>query len=152
MDIAIAASKDEREAAYALRHVVFVEEQGVPVELEIDEHDETDAIHYLGRVNGDLVATARIRLLEERGGRCLKIQRVAVDRNQRGQGLGHLILKRMIADASEMGDVRSVVLDAQTDALRFYEALGFDAVGPIFDDAGIPHRHMVLKFNGQTES
>ena len=134
-----AVTPADRETCYRIRLTVFVEEQGVPVEEEIDGHDETDAAHLLGLEDGRAVATARA--VPFGGGS--KIGRVAVLRQARGRGHGAALIRHLIARAQADG-VGPVVLDAQVDALGFYERLGFVAQGGVFDDAGIPHRRMVL--------
>lgn len=127
----------DRELCYRIRTVVFVEEQGVPVAEEIDGHDETDAVHVLGLEGGRAVATART--VPHEGG--AKIGRVAVLKHARGRGHGAALIRHFV----ETAEGGPVVLDAQVDALGFYERLGFAAQGPVFDDAGIPHRRMVLQ-------
>ncbi|MEL7274643.1 MAG: GNAT family N-acetyltransferase [Pseudomonadota bacterium] len=138
MEIIQATQRHQRQAAYALRHAVFVEEQNVPVELEIDEHDETDALHFIALEQGQVVGTARIL----RKGSIAKIQRVAIAKENRGIGLGHQLMGHLMDYAKTMDRITSIVLDAQTDALPFYEKLGFVSEGDVFDDAGIPHRTM----------
>jgi len=137
-EIKIPASKDERRSCYRLRHIVFVEEQNVPVELEIDEHDETDAIHFLGAWSGEDAAAARMIIT----GDTAKIGRLVVLKPYRGKQLGHKMMQAMLDHAWQNPTVTQVVLDAQTYALPFYERLGFEPVGEEFMDAGIPHLRM----------
>lgn len=119
-----------------IRHAVFVDEQGVPPELEQDEWD-ADAVHLLATLSdGSQVATAR---LLSNG----HIGRMAVLAPYRNQGIGTQLLERLIALARQQGLVQ-VFLNAQQQALPFYAGFGFHAVGEIFDDAGIPHRRMVM--------
>lgn len=132
--VTLATTEADREACFSLRKDVFVEEQNVPVELELDEYDAT-ATHFLMRdANGAPVATAR--LLNKHG--LAKIGRVAVLKAVRGQGLG-LELMRAVLDEARRQGFREAVLDSQTYAILFYERLGFVAEGDEFDDAGIPH-------------
>ena len=133
--IEAATDAADRELCYRIRMVVFVEEQGVPVAEEIDARDEADAMHVLGLEDGRAVATARC--VPHEGG--VKIGRVAVLKHARGRGHGAALIRHFIGQANG-----PVVLDAQVDALGFYERLGFVARGPVFDDAGIPHRRMAL--------
>ncbi|MHB1301460.1 MAG: GNAT family N-acetyltransferase [Burkholderiales bacterium] len=126
--------------ALELRKEVFVFEQGVPLELEIDEMDET-AIHFVLLLEGEVAAT--LRLLPQDN--CVKIGRVAVRKDFRSMGIGTLLMKRAIEHAIREG-FPEAVLDAQHDSMRFYEKLGFSAEGEIFMDAGIPHKGMRLKF------
>lgn len=125
-------------ACLALRHEVFVEEQGVPVELERDEYDAV-ALHLLARLDGDPVGTARLILK----GRTGKIGRVCVLRTARGQGIGAALIRAAVEELRARGLGRAM-LGSQVHAIPFYEGLGFAAEGPVYDDAGIPHRDMTL--------
>ncbi len=120
-----------------LRRRVFIDEQGVPEADEIDELDEV-AIHLLARVDADPAGTARL-LLDGRAG---KIGRVCVLRAQRGHGLGRALMLASVGVLRGRG-ASEARLGAQVSALGFYAGLGFVARGPVFDDAGIPHRTMV---------
>ena len=128
------------ERCIALRIAVFVVEQGVPLEEEVDAHDHADAVHLAAIEDGRVVGTARYVVWRQHA----KIGRVAVARTHRGTGLGAGLMGAVMQRAREAG-IASMVLDAQTYALGFYERLGFAAEGPVFDDAGIPHRRMWLR-------
>ena len=121
----------------ALRRTVFVEEQGVP---EADEWDDLDgeAIHLLAWQDGRAVGTARLLLKAGTG----KIGRVCVLANARGAGLGAALIRASMDVLRTKPGVTRVMLGAQTHAIGFYEKLGFAVCGPIYDDAGIPHRDM----------
>lgn len=126
-------------ACHALRRTVFIEEQNVPEADEMDDLD-TDAIHLLATDDDDRpVATARLLVRDDIG----KIGRVCVLADQRGTGLGAALMRAAI-DALAARGVRQVRLGSQTHAMGFYEKLGFVAEGPVYDDAGIPHRDMAL--------
>ena len=140
MSIIHAESSEEKAACYDLRHKVFVEEQGVPVDLEIDEYDETIASHFLGLIKGKPVAAARICVF----GDMAKIQRVVIHKDHRGRSLGRELMQHLIAHARQKRLAPTIALDAQTYATRFYESLGFSESGDIFDDAGIDHIRMVM--------
>lgn len=122
-----------------LRRVVFILEQNVPLELEIDGLDD-EARHLLVTHNGVPVGTARLLSDGDTG----KIGRVCVLMGARGLGLGAALIRAAVAVFRSVPGVRCVKLGAQVHALGFYEALGFVAEGAIYDDAGIPHRDMVL--------
>lgn len=125
------------EACRALRRAVFIDEQAVPEAEEWDGQD-ADAIHLLAFADDRPVGAARILLKGDTG----KIGRVCVLAQARGTGLGAaLILAALDLLRSRPGITRAK-LGAQTHAIGFYEKLGFIAVGPIYDDAGIPHRDM----------
>ena len=117
-----------------LRVRVFVEEQGVPAEIE---RDALDAVcrHAIARdAGGRVIATGR--LLPDG-----HIGRMAVLRTARGAGVGGAVLQALIAEAARRG-LPEVALNAQTHALAFYLRHGFEAVGEVFMEAGIPHRAM----------
>jgi predicted GNAT family N-acyltransferase len=129
-----AVSDAERALGRELRHAVFVAEQGVPVDVEIDGLDEV-CQHFLVRSGEDAVATARARATE----RGWKLERVAVAQPYRRRAVGRLLVQRMLADAPA-GSV--VYVHAQESALGFWERLGFVADGPRFVEGGIGHRRM----------
>ncbi|NKB51178.1 MAG: GNAT family N-acetyltransferase [Rhizobiaceae bacterium] len=139
MVIEEAKTLEDKQTCYRLRHIVFVAEQGVPVELEIDEHDEDGAYHFLGRVEGAPAATARICVFGDKA----KIQRVVVMKQFRGMKLGRALMMHLIGFARDNKLAPQIALDAQTYATSFYQSLGFVISGNEFDDAGIPHIHMI---------
>lgn len=125
--------KAAREEASRIRFAVFVEEQGVPQEIEIDERD-ADCIHAIARLEGRAVGTGR--LLPDG-----HVGRMAVLRECRGTGVGSRLLESLIEAARRRGD-REVVLSAQVHAMPFYARHGFAPVGSVYEEAGIPHRDM----------
>lgn len=132
----------EREAVFAIRMTVFVEEQGVPPEEELDAYDVT-AKHFLVRIANDpapsgIVGTAR---LLDKGHGTGKIGRVAVLREHRGKGLGALMMQRVEQEARASG-YTELILEAQCYAIPFYEKLGYFAEGDVFLDCNIEHRLM----------
>ena len=130
-----------REAAYAIRHAVFVEEQGIPVELEIDDHDPI-AEHVLAFVDGRYVATARVYLDEQDPSKA-KIGRMAVLKDFRGQGIGTALLGEAIRVGMMQG-ASVFELHAQQSAAPFYAKLQFKPDGASFDEVGIAHQRMRL--------
>ncbi|MFL2099249.1 GNAT family N-acetyltransferase [Desemzia sp. FAM 23991] len=124
--------------ALSIRKKVFVEEQKVPMDLEIDELEDK-TLHVVGYSNHAAVATAR---MYEKSPKTYKIQRVAVDSDLRGQQLGAQLMHEVGRYAAQLGG-EAMVLDAQDYAIPFYEKIGFqitDSEG--FMDAGIPHHSM----------
>lgn len=140
MNIVLVTDAQGLAACHSLRREVFMGEQGVSA---IDEWDglDGDCLHFLAADSNGPAATLRLRPL----GRVMKIQRVAVARRHRGTGLGQRVMQAALDHARSVG-ILSVELEAQTHALGFYERFGFLAEGPEFDDAGIPHKRMVLHF------
>ena len=132
------ANSEWIQQAFDLRHEVFVVEQRVPLELEIDEYDPS-ATHLVMLQGDEVVATLRLVPYGDK----IKIGRVAVRQQLRRQGLGTQLMLRGIRHAVESG-FRTVFLDAQVDSMPFYQGLGFIEEGDVFDDAGIPHVRMRL--------
>jgi predicted GNAT family N-acyltransferase len=133
-------SSDEAKArAFAIRMRVFVREQRVPAAIELDRDDDR-AIHFLAISEGKAVGTARV--VSHHGS--AKIGRMAVLKSYRGKGVGKKLLRRAAATAKKLG-ARTIYLHAQVPVTGFYEKLGFRCVGAVFDEAGIPHRKMILK-------
>ena len=130
------SSKKEVAQAFAIRMRVFVTEQGVPAEIELDR-DDAQAIHFLALISDRAVGTARV--VFHRGG--AKIGRMAVLKSYRGRGVGTKLLERAIA-ASKRKRARRIYLHAQVGVIGFYQSAGFRASGPVFAEAGIPHRKM----------
>jgi len=131
------ARPDELARCLAIRRAVFVEEQGVPLEEEMDAHDPACA-HFLALSLGEAVGTARLRVTGD--GRP-KAERVAVRRPFRRAGVGRALMCALEDEARARGQ-RELVLNAQVAVVAFYERLGYRAEGPEFLEAGIPHRAM----------
>ncbi len=127
-----------RTHAEPVRHAVFVEEQKVPAEIELDGFDPV-SVHALAfDREGRVLGTGR--LLPDG-----HIGRMAVLRRSRGTGVGSALLQALLQEARARGD-RKVLLSAQAHAIPFYERFGFVAEGEEYDDAGIAHRMMRLVF------
>ena len=131
-------------ACRALRRVVFIEEQGVSLADEVDGRDG-EARHLLAVLDGVAVGTAR--LLSE--GAVGKIGRVCVLAHLRGQGVGAALIRAAVGLFGDAPGIRKVKLGAQTHALAFYEQFGFLAVGEVYQDAGMPHRDMVMDLSAK---
>ena len=128
----------ELKQAFAIRMRVFVREQGVPADIELDR-DDRRAIHFLAFADKKAIGTARIVI--HRGS--AKIGRMAVIKKYRRRGVGAKLLQRAIATAKRLRP-KKIYLHAQVAVSGFYEKFKFIPVGPIFDEAEIPHRKMVL--------
>jgi predicted GNAT family N-acyltransferase len=127
-----------QERLLAVRTAVFVIEQQVPAEIEVDEYDPISEHVLAIDAEGNPIGTAR--LLPEG-----KIGRVAVLKDWRQHGVGSLLMKTLIKRAQTRGD-REIQLHAQCWTIPFYETLGFRPEGDEFLEAGISHRKMRLKF------
>jgi predicted GNAT family N-acyltransferase len=136
IEVRLGAWIDLRDEAAPIRYAVFVDEQKVPTEIELDDWDAL-SLHALALdAQGRVLGTGR--LLPDG-----HIGRMAVLQSARGQGVGTALLRALLQAARARGD-REVVLSAQTHAMPFYEKAGFIAEGDEYDDAGIPHRQMRL--------
>lgn len=123
-------------AAFALRREVFVWEQKVPPEVELDHYD-LEATHFAAIAEGEVVGTLRLVYLREH----VKIGRVAVRQHFRGRGIARKMIGIAMDHARAQGHDR-FYLGAQSDKLEFYRSLGFVPFGPEFIDGGMPHRAM----------
>jgi predicted GNAT family N-acyltransferase len=139
-------TEEELKQAFAVRKEVFVEEQHVPLDLEMDEYDiSVDACrHFIAETHGKTIGASRWREYEPG---TAKLQRIAVLKSSRGSGVGKLLVETMEKDAAAMGYRRSL-LDAQCSAEEFYRKLGYvtESAEP-FLDAGIPHVRMSKPLN-----
>ena len=138
--IQVATWRNNSQELRFVREQVFMLEQDVPEDLEWDGLD-THAVHLLARDKaGNPIGT--VRMLSDG-----HVGRMAVLKPWRESGVGTALLKTIIATARSVGMER-IFLDAQIQAIGFYERYGFVAEGPEFMDAGIPHRHMTLALHG----
>jgi len=139
VDVRVGAWDELGREAGPIRQKVFVEEQGIPAEMEWDAADAV-AVHAVAYNRfGAPLATGR--LLEHVPG-VAKIGRMAVLAPMRGSRVGRAVLDALMAAARARGD-REVLLHAQVSAAPFYARAGFTPRGPQFDEAGIPHIEMV---------
>ncbi|MGX5376661.1 GNAT family N-acetyltransferase [Ligilactobacillus sp. LYQ135] len=129
--------KDLYKDAVTIREQVFVNEQKVPIELEMT--GENGPCYYVGYVNTDPVATARV----VKGEQQWLIQRVAVLATQRNKHYGSALMNEIERDARKQ-QVERLVLHAQDNAAGFYEKIGYIAEGEGFTEATIPH-HIMAK-------
>jgi predicted GNAT family N-acyltransferase len=134
--IAIESAAD-MERAWAIRRCVFIEEQNVPEEIELDS-DDTHAFHALAILDGVAIGCGRML---EHGASEVKLGRMAVLPEFRKTGVGAHILRFLIDRARTRG-FRKAILHAQLSAEGFYLKEGFNPVGGVFDEAGIAHRKM----------
>lgn len=126
-----------------VRKEVFVKEQNVDIEIEIDDLDVLDSdqvIHVGAFIDDEIVGTCR--LIKE--GKDLRIGRVAVLKNHRRSGVGRHMMLYAEKQALNNG-FHNIVLGAQVTAIPFYESLGFTVVGDIYLDADIEHKDMKKK-------
>jgi predicted GNAT family N-acyltransferase len=139
-DVSLAEWSVDHDVLTKIRFTVFVREQGVPPELEIDatDADPSKIVHAIARnVDGVAIGTARL-LLETPSPR---IGRMAVLRDWRGKGVGAAMLEFLCAYAKDQG-YQIARLNSQIHATPFYYKQGFLSYGSEFVEAGIPHQEM----------
>lgn len=137
--IVISDWSSDRQRLSQIRRAVFIDEQGVPEELEWDD-DDAGAIHLLA-VDADDTPIGCARLLPDG-----HIGRMAVLQSWRGKGVGRALLQKALELARAQGHA-IVRLSAQTHAAGFYRRHGFIAEGDEYLEAGIPHLAMKISLN-----
>lgn len=138
MKIVNAQTQTEIFAVINIRKDVFMIEQNVAVEEELDTLDY-EARHFLIESNDTYVGTARIVYIED----AALIGRVAILKEHRNLGYGYALIEHLLNILKDEG-YKKVRLGAQTHALGFYEKLGFKVYGPMYLDANIEHYDMEL--------
>src|SRR5580704_8228968 len=131
--IEIELGSDLMREAFGLRYEVFVDEQGVPRDLEVDDLDPF-AAHLVAITDDRVVGT--LRILDH--GAAAKVGRVAVRATMRGSGIGARLMQRAAAIAAGRG-FTEIIVHAQIAVVGFYRRLGYVVEGEEFEDAGIPH-------------
>jgi len=129
----IAGSPEDQLKAFMVRCIVFCGEQGVPYDIERDEH-EASAVHILGEIGGEPVAAGRLRYLPEYA----KLERIAVRQPYRDRGIGRELTEFLLSVARERG-YSNYRMNAQAHLEAFYGESGFSAVGEKFLEADIEH-------------
>jgi predicted GNAT family N-acyltransferase len=130
----------EYQEALAIRKEVFIIEQRVPADLEIDEFEET-AEHFLIFIDEEGASTGRLRIKDS----YMKFERIATRKKFRGFGSGTRLMDEMLHHARALYPELQPYMHAQQDAVSFYERLGWKSEGEIFYEAGIPHQAMSLR-------
>lgn len=133
-EIKVLVPPSPHEDALSVRTRVFQEEQHIDQGLDFDGNDDT-ATHVVVYEHDEPVGTGRIRTVAEH---TAKIERVAVLSKMRGKGIGKMIMKTIDDHLQEIG-TNKATLDAQYHAKDFYQTLGFEQEGDIFEEVGIPH-------------
>ncbi|WP_017470537.1 GNAT family N-acetyltransferase [Amphibacillus jilinensis] len=136
MHVIEALTTTTKQDAFTIRKQVFINEQGVDPQIEHDQYDH-DAIHIVGYLDQQPIATARIRLVDDKA----KIQRVAVLKAYRKHGYGKQLMLALEATLTSHG-INIATLHAQTHALSFYQSVGYQVMSEPFYQAGIEHVEM----------
>ncbi|MGM7700966.1 GNAT family N-acetyltransferase [Pseudalkalibacillus sp. Hm43] len=133
LKVEVVTDDSKMKDAFSIRSTVFIEEQNVPEEEEIDQY-EKDCTHFVVYDDSTPIGAGRIRYVDDYA----KIERVCVLKEYRGTGAGKLLMENMEQEAIQQ-NVHKFVLHSQTHAEPFYTTIGYQTNSDIFMDAGIPH-------------
>ena len=136
VNVKIVESDEEKESVISIRRIVFIQELNIPEHMEIDDNEDL-ATYVLAKVEGKNVGTARWR--ETNSG--IKLERFAVLNEYRSYGVGTAMTKFIL---KQLDQSKLIYLNAQESAISFYEKLGFDSTGSMFDEVGIAHQKMIF--------
>lgn len=136
MEVKIVTTEKEREDAFYVRKTVFVDEQGIPAQIEIDNYDDK-AIHFVAYDQGKPIGAGRLRIFSGYG----KGERVSVIASYRRKGVGEHIMKAMEEKLIHDG-IPKITLHAQLQAKPFYEKIGYIQTSEVFYEADTPHVSM----------
>jgi len=136
LKIKLVRTPQEQKNVLDIRRSVFIDEQQIPVEIEIDAFEES-AIYVIAYFDEEAVGTARWREI----GNTVKLERFAVLKNYRNKGIGRK-LTMFIIDRIPQGKI--IFLNSQESAIGFYSKLGFISKGPLFEEANILHQKMIF--------
>lgn len=139
MNVKVTENHQELEDAFSIRKTVFIHEQQVPEEEEIDQYDDT-ATHFVQYDGTKPIGAGRFRTIDRIG----KVERICVLKEHRKTGAGKQIMNKIEEYAKKEG-IEQLKLNAQTHAIPFYSGLGYEIISEEFLDAGIPHRTMQKK-------
>ncbi|KAF8730372.1 hypothetical protein AX14_005574 [Amanita brunnescens Koide BX004] len=148
-EIVIVQTPEELQQCYNVRFAVFVHEQKFPLDIELDEFDET-ATHFLLRLTPSLTPIGTIRTFQIADGQYYKLTRLAVLKEYRRFSFGRKLVQAMhdwVRDAAthagQTGSVQ-IVAHSQIPVKGFYAKFGYRPEGEEFDECGDPHQKMVL--------
>lgn len=133
MNVTLVNSEKQLKDAYAVRVRVFVDEQKVPPDEEIDQHEES-ATHFVVYDQDQPIGAGRLRELDGFG----KVERICIDSDYRKKGIGKLLMDAIETEGIKRGYTK-FKLNAQIQAVPFYSKLGYEICSGEFLDAGIPH-------------
>ena len=133
MKVKEALTKEEIKDAFEVRKCVFVDEQKIPMEIELDQFEDS-AKHVIGYYEGKPVAAGRMRIVDN----FAKLERICVIKSYRKYGMGRLIIEKL-EKLAKGDDMNQAKLHSQIQAVKFYEKLGYKKVSDVFMEDNIPH-------------
>lgn len=132
-------TEKELNDAFHIRKLVFVQEQNVPIELELDQYDD-EAVHFIVYEHEKAIGAGRLRKLQNGS----KVERVCIAKSHRHLGIGASLMQKIEQTAKEL-EWQPLHLNAQIKAVPFYERLGYSPCSQVFYEANIPHVAMIKK-------
>ncbi len=138
--VKVVDTHNELQEALAVRREVFIKEQRISAEEEMDGLDET-SLHFIALDGKQVVGTARLRFTSAIYS---KIERMAILKAYRRQGIGRELLA-LIESELKNRHKKKAILHAQATAVPFYLACGYQEKGEHFTEAGIEHVEMEKK-------
>lgn len=135
----VVQNEKEFQVAYKIRVEVFVNEQKVPIDMELDE-DDKNATHILIYKDDVAIGCGRLVFHDD----YVKMGRVAIRKSERLKGYGQKLCLELI-NLCKQKKCKQILIHAQCNAIKFYKKLGFEELGEVFDEAGIDHIKMVKK-------
>ena len=141
LDIKKVHDKNDLEKTIIIRKKVFIDEQKVPVDIEIDGFD-SEAEHFIAYLDDKTIGCARIRSKDYKA----KLERIAIIKEFRGKGFGSKLTKFLIRYCKNK-NFKEIYLHSQTNVSDFYKKLGFKAKRKHFFEAGIEHVEMIMKID-----
>ena len=136
VNVKIVKNDQEKELVLSIRKILFIKELNIPEHMEIDDNEDL-ATYVLANIGSEYVGTARWRDTDSG----IKLERFAVLSEYRSYGVGTAMTKFIL---NELDHSKLIYLNAQESAISFYEKLGFDSVGPKFNEVGIAHQKMIF--------
>jgi predicted GNAT family N-acyltransferase len=133
----LVTSDEGLKGALEVRRQVFVDEQGVSEDIEIDGRDG-EALHMVVTDEKGVIGTARVLFF---AGSQAKIERMAILKSFRGRGIGRKIIS-FLDEELRNRQIKHVFLHAQCSVTAFYKSCGFEEIGSPFWEAGIEHIKM----------
>ena len=140
IEIVKISSPHELKKSHAIRLTVFVDEQHVSIEEEMDEFEDS-SLHYLAYFNKIPAGTARWRFTEKG----IKLERFAVIKEYRNKGIGSKLMQFILNEIKKYPGTngKEIYLHAQLNAMSLYSKFGFNKTGNMFEEAGIKHFKMI---------
>jgi predicted GNAT family N-acyltransferase len=131
-------TREELEQVFNIRKKVFIEEQNVPKDIELDEFDE-NAEHFIAYLEDKPIGCSRVRFND-----LVKLERIAIIKEHRNKGYGTFLTGFMIKYCKQKNS-NGILIHSQVYVEDFYKKFGFKIIDEPFYEAGIEHVKMVLK-------